>query len=84
MQMDFILMKWLGNWERDVKINLKRGKQYSICSCGLSRTLPFCDNSHREFNAENGTKYKSVKITSYKEKIVKVTSSKWTLDEETE
>ena len=44
-------------------IKLKAGKKYSICSCGLSKSLPFCDNSHRQFNAENGTEYKSVKIT---------------------
>ena len=46
-----------------MEIKLKAGKKYSICSCGLSGSLPFCDNAHRKFNAENDTEYKSVKIT---------------------
>ena len=45
-----------------MKIKLKAGKKYSICSCGLSGSLPFCDNTHREFNSAKGTEYKSVKI----------------------
>ena len=56
---------------------LKAGKKYSICSCGLSGSLPFCDNTHREFNAANNMEYKSVKITPEKDTIIKVTSSRW-------
>ena len=58
-------------------IKLKAGKKYSICSCGLSKSLPFCDNTHREFNAANNIEYKSVKITPEKDTIIKVTSSRW-------
>ena len=58
-------------------IKLKAGKKYSICSCGLSSSLPFCDNTHREFNAANNMEYKSVKITPEKDTIIKVTSSRW-------
>ena len=58
-------------------IKLKAGKKYSICSCGLSGILPFCDNTHREFNAVNNVEYKSVKITPEKDTIIKVTSSRW-------
>ena len=58
-------------------IKLKAGKKYSICSCGLSGSLPFCDNTHREFNAENNMEYKSVKVTPKKDTIIKVTSSRW-------
>ena len=60
-----------------MNIKLKAGKKYSICSCGLSGSLPFCDNTHREFNSENNMEYKSVKITSEKDTIIKVTSSRW-------
>mgnify|MGYP001163790976 CR=1 FL=1 len=60
-----------------MEIKLKSEKKYSICSCGLSRSLPFCDNSHREFNANSGMEYKSVKITSTKDTTIKVTSSRW-------
>ena len=65
-----------------MKIKLKAGKKYSICSCGLSKSLPFCDNSHREFNAQNDTEYKSVKITPENEMVIQVTSSKWKSVEE--
>ena len=60
-----------------MKINLKSGKKYSICSCGLSKTLPFCDNSHREFNKMNKTDYKSLKINPENDIMIEVTSSRW-------
>ena len=60
-----------------MEIILKAGKKYSICSCGFSDSLPFCDNTHRQFNAENGTEYKSVKITPGNDTVIQVTSSNW-------
>ena len=60
-----------------MEIKLKGGKKYSICSCGLSKTLPFCDNTHREFNAENGTEYKSLKIIPDSDINIQITSNKW-------
>ena len=60
-----------------MEIKLKAEKKYSICSCGLSGSLPFCDNTHREFNSANGTEYKSVKITSEKDTLIELTSSRW-------
>ncbi|PHZ84572.1 glutamate synthase [Paremcibacter congregatus] len=30
-----------------VKVNLKQGERYFFCRCGLSRTQPFCDGSHK-------------------------------------
>ena len=60
-----------------MEIKLKAGKRYKICSCGLSKTLPFCDNAHREFNATNNTEYKSVKITPDSDTIIEVTSNRW-------
>ena len=58
-------------------IKLKGSKKYSICSCGYSKSLPFCDNSHREYNAENNTNYKSVKIIPEEDIVIEVTSSCW-------
>ena len=43
------------------KVKLHKGKKYSICSCGMSKSLPFYDNSHRLFNEKNSTNYKSIK-----------------------
>ncbi len=28
------------------KASLEAGKEYLYCTCGLSRTFPFCDGSH--------------------------------------
>ena len=28
-------------------IKLDKDKIYSLCSCGLSNKLPYCDNNHR-------------------------------------
>ena len=60
-----------------MEIKLKTGKRYKICSCGLSQTLPFCDNAHRKFNSNNGTNYKSVKITSDEDTKLQLESSTW-------
>ena len=65
-----------------MEIKLKAGKRYKICSCGLSQTLPFCDNAHREFNVVNNTEYKSVKITPDSDTMIEVTSKSWKSPEE--
>jgi len=48
--------------DKAVRVNLKAGKKYAICTCGNSKTMPYCDHSHRDVNEEKGTSYKSVKI----------------------
>ena len=60
-----------------MEIKLKAGKKYSICSCGLSNILPYCDNTHREYNDKDGTGYKSVKIILNKDATIEVTSNRW-------
>ena len=65
-----------------MEIKIKSGKKYSICSCGLSQSLPYCDNAHRQFNTENDTEYKSVKITPNNDTVIQVTSSRWKLKRE--
>ncbi|MAO33674.1 MAG: hypothetical protein CMD14_01125 [Flavobacteriales bacterium] len=59
------------------KIKLYKGKKYSICSCGLSKTLPFCDNEHRAYNEQKGTNYKSVKIIAQETVMIDLNSSTW-------
>ena len=65
-----------------MEIKLKSGKRYKICSCGVSQTLPFCDNAHREFNTANNTEYKSLKITPDSDTMIEVTSKCWESPEE--
>ena len=38
-----------------IKVIVKKGKKYSLCTCGVSKSLPFCDNEYREFNQNNNT-----------------------------
>tara|TARA_B110000259_G_C13717451_1_gene283056 strand:- start:233 stop:421 length:189 start_codon:yes stop_codon:yes gene_type:complete len=59
------------------KIKIHKGRKYSICSCGLSNTLPLCDNAHRKYNEENKTNYKSVKIISEETTKININSSTW-------
>lgn len=61
------------------KIKLYKGKKYSICSCGLSKNLPFCDNEHRDHNKKNGTNYKSVKIIAEETVSIDIYSSTWNI-----
>ena len=65
-----------------MKIKINAGKKYSICSSGLSDSLPYCYNKHREVNSEHGTDYKSVKITPENDTAIIVNSSRWIKTEE--
>ena len=65
-----------------MKIEVKKNKLYSICSCGMSASLPLCDNAHREYNSDNNTSYKSVKLICDNASCIEVNSSNWQLDQE--
>ena len=57
--------------------HIKANKKYSVCTCGKSDTLPYCDNSHRILNKENGTNYKSFKVFPEEDTTIWVSSSTW-------
>lgn len=63
--------------EGALEINLKAGGKCSVCTCGASKHLPYCDNSHRNLNEKEGTNYKSLKIVSSEETKLYVSSSAW-------
>ncbi len=60
-----------------LKISVKKGIKYSFCTCGVSKSLPYCDNQHRSFNLENNTNYKSIKIISESDTELEISSSIW-------
>ena len=64
------------------KILLKKNIRKSICSCGLSNKMPYCDNAHRAFNEKNNCTYKSIKVTSDKDVKIILKSSKWKINED--
>ena len=35
------------------RIKIKKNVKYSICSCGYSKKIPYCDNQHRIYNQKN-------------------------------
>lgn len=63
--------------DRAITLKVKAGEKVSICTCGKSRNLPFCDDEHRKINEENGTSYKSLKITPKQDIEIMVYSSNW-------
>ncbi|CAJ0597517.1 unnamed protein product [Cylicocyclus nassatus] len=44
---DYLPRNGVPSSNKPIKVNLESGKQYSWCSCGLTKTEPFCDGSHR-------------------------------------
>ncbi len=50
--------------DRPFPVVVEPGKKYSWCSCGLSKTQPFCDHSH------SGTGMHSVKFDFTEQKTV--------------
>lgn len=60
-----------------IKISVVKGKKYSLCTCGLSLSLPYCDNQHRDYNQKNNTNYKSLKMVSDTDGELELSSSLW-------
>ena len=42
---------------RALPIKVEAGEKYSWCSCGYSKTMPLCDNSHREYSTKKSVKF---------------------------
>ena len=59
------------------KVKLTTGQKGSFCSCGQSKTLPFCDDSHREYNAKNGSTFRPVKIWPDRDVEIDAYCSNW-------
>ena len=59
------------------RIKLKKNVKYSICSCGLSEKLPYCDNGHRIINNSNNTKFNSIKVYCKKDVELELICKKW-------
>ena len=59
------------------KLIIKKGETCKICTCGKSKKMPICDNTHRILNEESGSNFKSLKITPKEDTTFNVTSSTW-------
>lgn len=62
---------------KEIEIELKKDKRYSICTCGLSAKMPYCDSAHRSYNEVNGTEYKSLKISAEEDVKIRLSSAIW-------
>lgn len=58
-------------------ISLQAGQKCSLCTCGESRTLPYCDDTHKKVNAEKGTSYRPLKIWPKTEVELEVDCGNW-------
>lgn len=62
------------------KVEVKKGQMYKFCTCGKSKTIPFCDQSHEKINEETGSNFKSLKVIPEEDVILNVTSKNWVDD----
>ncbi len=62
---------------KGVEMKLEKDRRYSFCTCGQSKQIPLCDNSHRRVNEENKTSYKPFKICPREDCKVDVYCSNW-------
>lgn len=65
------------NLKKQLFLKLKKGNRYSICSCGISNRLPFCDGGHKKLNQESSSNYKSVKITASENVEISLDCANW-------
>ena len=61
----------------DKQIKAKKNILYSICTCGLSKKIPFCDNTHRQIKNISDIEFKSVKISCSKDNILSLKCKTW-------
>jgi len=59
------------------KLFLKKHETYKIYTCGASKIMPICDDTHRQLNEENNSNFKSLKITPEEDTTLNLTSSTW-------
>jgi len=59
------------------KVVLKAGQKFSVCTCGHSKVLPLCDDTHKEINEEKGTSYRSLKIWPKEDITLDLFSKNW-------
>ena len=76
--LNFILLK-IGSKMRETikKLIMKKGTQYKFCTCGHSKIIPFCDESHKELNEKTGSGYKSLRIIPEKDIKINISSKNW-------
>lgn len=51
-------------------VRVQAGKTYFYCTCGLSKTQPFCDGSHVTFNATHGTSFEPIRFVAEQARTV--------------
>ncbi len=59
------------------RILVKAGQKCSLCTCGTSKALPYCDDSHKKLNDETGSSFRPVKVWPEKDVELKVWCGKW-------
>jgi CDGSH-type Zn-finger protein len=63
--------------ENSLTVKIKSNAKCSICTCGKSKSMPYCDNEHRQYNKKNSSNYKSLKVWSKEDCEITIFSNMW-------
>lgn len=77
MNQYYLLDLWRRTIPKMHKISIKKGETCKICTCGKSKVMPICDDTHRSLNEQTGSNFKSLKITPNEDTTLDLNSSTW-------
>jgi len=61
--------------EKTYSITIKQESKCKLCTCGYSKSLPYCDDTHREINEKTRSNFKPIKLTNKGKEIVELEAS---------
>tara|TARA_B100000214_G_C23967594_1_gene628535 strand:+ start:1961 stop:2173 length:213 start_codon:yes stop_codon:yes gene_type:complete len=63
--------------ENSLTVKIKSNAKCSICTCGKSKSMTYFDNENRQYNKNNSSNYKSLKVWSKEDCEITIFSNMW-------